>query len=122
VDDHGFPQQASFARSADLAGRVGRATLSVRYLAERLLDPRAWLLLVPLLAALTVLAALRGRRRDALAVAALVLLCVAAIVFAYWTSRFEIHYHLATSARRVVTAPILAWAFLVPLLWSREQP
>jgi hypothetical protein len=122
VDDHGIPQQASFARSADLAGRVGRATLSVRYLAERLLDPRAWLLLVPLLAALTVLAALRGRRRDALAVAARVLLCVAAIVFAYWTSRFEIHYHLATSARRVVTAPILAWAFLVPLLWSREQP
>ena len=99
-----------------------RGTLSVRYLVERLLDPRAWLLLVPLLAVLTVLAALRGPRRDALAVAALVLLCVAAIVFAYWTSPFEIHYHLATSARRVVTAPILAWAFLVPLLWSREQP
>jgi hypothetical protein len=44
--------------------------------------------------------------------------CFAALLLAYWTSQFEIHYHLATSARRVITGPILAWAFLVPLLFA----
>jgi hypothetical protein len=99
--------------------RLGRVSTSVRYLLEKLYDPRAWLLLVPLLTVLTVAAWFRRDRREAAVVAAVIVLCLATLVLAYWTSQFEIHYHLATSARRVITGPILAWSFLVPLLWGR---
>jgi hypothetical protein len=118
VDAHDIPEQQALGRVSDLTGRATRATLAVRYLAERLFDPRAWLLLVPLLVVVTVLAYVHGRRRDVVLAGTLVLLCLAAMVFAYWTSQFEIHYHLATSARRVIDAPIHAWAFLVPLLFA----
>jgi hypothetical protein len=121
VGHHHVPEQASFGRVTDttlLHAQASRVPLAVRYLAERLVDPRAWLVLVPLLAALTALAWWRGRRGEGALVAALVLLCLLSLVLAYWTSQFEIHYHLATSARRVITAPILAWAFLVPLLFA----
>jgi len=118
VNAQHIPQQESLDRVSDLTGRASRATLAVRYLAERLFDPHAWLLLVPLLLVVTVLAYLRGRRRDVALTATLVVLCLAAMVFAYWTSQFEIHYHLQTSARRVIDAPIFAWAFLVPLLFA----
>lgn len=120
TDAHDIPQQTSFGRVSDLAGRTSRLEVSARYLLERLFDPRAWLLLVPLLVVLTVLVYLRGRRRDAVLATALVGLCFVALLLAYWTSQFEIHYHLATSARRVITAPVLAWAFLVPLGFDPE--
>jgi hypothetical protein len=122
VDHHGIPQQTSVSRLTDPAltvHRLGRVSTSVRYLLEKLYDPRAWLLLVPLLTVLTVAAWFRRDRREAAVVAAVIVLCLATLVLAYWTSQFEIHYHLATSARRVITGPILAWSFLVPLLWGR---
>lgn len=125
VDHHDIPEQASLGRLTDPAltvHRLGRVTTSIRYLLEKLYDPRAWLLLVPLLTVLTVAAWLRRDRRETALVAAVVVLSLATLVLAYWTSQFEIHYHLATSARRVITGPILAWAFLVPLLWGRGYP
>ncbi len=125
VSAHHIPEQASFGRATDLSllsSRVGRVRIATPYLLERLYDPRAWLLLVPLLTALTAYAAVRGRRDGAALVAGLVALCLASMLLAYWTSRFEIHYHLETSARRVVTAPLLAWVFLVPLLWRTARP
>jgi hypothetical protein len=124
VNAHHIPQQESFSRVTDasfLAGQVDRLPLAAGYVVSRLFDPHAWILLVPLLVALTVIAAVRFRRPEALLVGALVLLCLASLLLAYWTSPFEIHYHLHTSARRVITAPILAWAFLVPLLWRPVQ-
>lgn len=126
VGAHRIPEQASVGRVTDLSllvHRLGRAPVAAAYLAARMLDPRAWLVLVPLLVALTVL--LAGRRRgEALLVAAIVLVSLATLVVAYWTSQFELHYHLETSARRVITGPILAWAFLVPLAWggARGEP
>jgi hypothetical protein len=124
-DRHHIPQQASLGRLTDPAltvHRLGRVPTSAGYLLEKLYDPRAWLLLVPLLTVLTVAAWFRAERREAVLVAAIVVLCLASLVLAYWTSQFEIHYHLQTSARRVITGPILAWAFLVPLLWGRRYP
>ena len=124
-DRQHIPQQASLGRLTDpklTVDRLSRVTTSVRYLLEKLYDPRAWLLLVPLLTVLTVAAWFRRDRRETATVAAVVVLCLASLVLAYWTSQFEIHYHLATSARRVITGPILAWAFLVPLLWGRGYP
>lgn len=120
VDDHRIPEQASFGKATDvsfLADRVHRLPISVAYVISRLFDPHAWLLLVPLLLVLTVLAIVRGRRREASVVVAMVILCLLSLLLAYWTSSFEIHYHLHTSARRVITGPIFAWAFLVPLVW-----
>ncbi|HVU77927.1 MAG TPA: hypothetical protein VHC67_10120 [Gaiellaceae bacterium] len=124
-DRHDIPQQASLGRLTDpslTVHRLGRVSTSVRYLLEKLYDPRAWLLLVPLLTVLTVAAWFRRDRRETAIVAAVVVLCLATLVLAYWTSQFEIHYHLVTSARRVITGPLLAWAFLVPLLWGRGYP
>jgi 4-amino-4-deoxy-L-arabinose transferase-like glycosyltransferase len=124
VDHHDIPQQTSFGRLTDASlvhARADRVPIAARYLVERFVDPRAWLLLVPLLAVLTVLAWLRGRRGAAAATAGVVVLCFAALVLAYWTSQFEIHYHLQTSARRVIDAPILAWAFLIPLVFGPNR-
>ncbi|MGZ4353415.1 MAG: hypothetical protein ACXVZ4_07710 [Gaiellaceae bacterium] len=118
VDHHHIPQQASLGRATDttlLSDQANRVPVAARYLLERLFDPRAWLLLVPLLVCLTAVVWLRGKRDAALVISALVGLCLLGLIGAYWTSQFEIHYHLATSARRVITGPILAWAFLVPL-------
>jgi len=122
VDRHHIPQQASLGRVTDtalLSRQAGRVPIAARYLLERLFDPRAWLLLVPLLACLTILAWLRQRRETAVVAASVALFCVLAMLLAYWTSQFEIHYHLATSARRVIDAPIFAWAFLLPLAFPR---
>jgi hypothetical protein len=120
---HGIPQQSSLGRLTDsslVGARAHRLPTAVEYLVERLVDPRAWLLLVPLLATLTVLGWLRGRRTAAVVTAAVFLLSFSTLVLAYWTSQFEIHYHLSTSARRVVTGPILAWTFLLPLAWGHN--
>ena len=118
VNAHGIPEQASFGRSVDvpfLADRAGRVPVAVAYVLERLFDPHAWLLLVPVLTALTVTAALRGRRREAMLVGTIVLLTLASLILAYWTSRFELHYHLHTlCSPRDHGSGILAWAFLVP--------
>jgi hypothetical protein len=118
VSHHHIAQQASLGRLRD--HRLSRLPVSVAYLTEKLFDPRAWLLLVPLLLVLNALAYLRRDRREATLVAAIFTLCLLSLVLAYWTSPFPIHYHLSTSARRVITGPVLAWAFLVPLMWGRD--
>jgi hypothetical protein len=118
---HHVPEQAPLSRMLDvgfMADHVSRLGVAVPYLGERLLDPGRWLLLVPLLCALTAIAIVRGQR-DAVTVAAVVVLALGSLVIAYWTTPFELHHHLATSARRVITAPILAWAYLLPMVWAR---
>jgi hypothetical protein len=121
---HGIPNQSSLSRVSDaafLADHVSRVPIAAAYMAARIIDPRAWLLLVPLLAVLTA-AAVRQRRPDALLVLAIVALSLGTLLLAYWTTPFELHYHLATSARRVITGPILAWATVLPLLFERDRP
>jgi hypothetical protein len=116
---HDVPNQAGLGRVTDvgfLAHHAGRAPYAAAYLAGRFVDPRAWLLLVPL----CVVATVAGRRAGAAAGAAftigVVALCLLALVLAYWTTPFELHGHLATSARRVITGPLLFWAAVAPLL------
>jgi peptidoglycan/LPS O-acetylase OafA/YrhL len=94
---------------------------STGYLLAKTFDPRAWVLLAPLLVVLILLAA-RGARREAAVVAAIGILCFASLVLAYWTTPFELHFHLATTARRVITGPLFAWVFLVPLLFAARPP
>jgi hypothetical protein len=121
---HHVPDQAPLSRVFDvgyLTDHASRLTVAVPYVGARLVEPSRWLLLVPLLCALTALAIVRGRR-DAVAVTAVIVLALASLIVAYWTTPFELHYHLATSARRVITAPILAWAYLLPMVWGRGDP
>jgi hypothetical protein len=85
------------------------------YLAWKLLDPRAWLVLVPFL-----LATLWTARRSWSPVASLAALGAAlslsGLVLAYWTTPLPFHYHLATSGRRVVTGPLFFLAALIPIV------
>jgi hypothetical protein len=82
----------------------------------RALDPTAWLLIVPLAAVAFVLAWRAGRRSEPLLVAATVGLSFAGLVLAYWTTPLDFDYHLATSARRVISGVVLFLAAVTPLL------
>jgi 4-amino-4-deoxy-L-arabinose transferase-like glycosyltransferase len=120
---HDVPNQASLGRLTDvgfLADHAGRVPYAAAYVAGRFVDPRAWLLLVPLCAVATAV----GRRSGAAAGAAftmgVVALCLLALLLAYWTTPFELHAHLATSARRVITGPLLFWAAVTPLLADKR--
>jgi hypothetical protein len=109
--------QASLQRAGDLGERLGRVpTATVRLLWE-VVDPTAWLLLVPVAVVLGVVS-LRRDRLDtaALLVGGVLTLSIAALVVAYWTSPFELGFHLDRSARRVVMGPVLLAAVLTPLL------
>lgn len=89
--------------------RVERVPDAARALLEHALDPTEWLVIVPLAAALALLA----RRPAALLVPAAL---AAVIVTAYWIDRDEIGFVLATSAYRVVDPLVLSAAVLIPLL------
>ena len=45
--------------------------------------------------------------------------CLAAVLAAYWATPLDFDYHVATSVRRVITAPALFVAAMTPLLLSR---
>jgi len=89
--------------------RTDRLPDAVRAVSEHLFDPTEWLVLVP---ALIVLALLARRPKTLLVPAAL----VAVVLVAYWIDRDEIGYVLATSAYRVIDPIVLSAAVLIPLL------
>jgi hypothetical protein len=120
---HDVPNQATLGRLTDvgfLAGHAGRVPYSAAYLAGRVVDPRAWLLLVPLCAVATVVAWRGGAAAGAAFTMGVVALCLLALLLAYWTTPFELHEHLATSVRRVITGPLLFWAAVAPFLADKR--
>lgn len=86
------------------------------YLLYKLLDPRGWLLIAPLWAVATWQAWRAGRREIVLFVAGMVTLSLCGLVITYWSTPLDLHFHLATSARRVVTSLVFFCAALTPLL------
>jgi hypothetical protein len=48
-----------------------------------------------------------------------IVLSLAGLVLAYWTTPLDFDYHLATSARRVISGLVLFLAAATPLLASR---
>jgi hypothetical protein len=97
----------------DRTGRVGPALSAV---SGHLIDPREWLLLVPLLLALTVIAFATTHRPLVLAPALLLGAGFLFWIWAYWAETEELHYLLDTSSYRVVDTLVLtAWLF-TPLL------
>jgi hypothetical protein len=120
---HDVPNQATLGRLTDvgfLAGHAGRVPYSAAYLAARVVDPRAWLLLVPLCAVATVVGWRAGAAAGAAFTMGTVALCLLALLLAYWTTPFELHAHLGTSARRVITGPLLFWAAVAPFLADKR--
>jgi hypothetical protein len=89
--------------------RADRLPDATRAVAEHLFDPTEWLVLIP---AVIVLALLARRPKALLVPAAL----VAVVLVAYWIDRDEIGYVLATSAYRVIDPVVLSAAVLIPLL------
>ena len=121
VGAHHIPEQASIGRVTDLtllAHRLDRPPVAAAYLTARMLDPRAWLVVAALVALTARLAV--HRRGDALLVWRSFRL---ALVYALSWRTGPLSSSSTTTwrprARRVITGPILAWAFLLPLAWGR---
>jgi 4-amino-4-deoxy-L-arabinose transferase-like glycosyltransferase len=102
-------------------GGLGRIPSAAASMVRELADPSSWLALVALAAAATVLALTRPAGREAglytLFVAGASL---AAMVGVYWVTPLDFDYHVATSVRRVITAPVVFAAAMTPLLLSRQ--
>jgi 4-amino-4-deoxy-L-arabinose transferase-like glycosyltransferase len=91
------------------------------YLLFKLLDPRGWLLIAPLWAVATWAAWRAARRRAVVFAVGTVVLAFCGLVISYWSTPLDLHFHLATSARRVVTSLIFFCAALTPLLAARSD-
>jgi hypothetical protein len=119
---HHVPNQASSARLTDagfLVHHATRAPIAAGYMLYKMLDPRAWLLVLPLFA---VVAGKPGRRVDRSVVAfacGTAVLAFAGLLLAYWSTRLGLSYQLKTSARRVVTGVVFFSASMTPLLADR---
>jgi len=117
---HHVPEQVTLHRLASpslLASHIDRLPRAAAYMGWRLLDPRAWILLVPLCVAALVLSR-RERSQVAFLAATAAALALCGLLVAYWTTPLPFHYHLATSARRVITGPIFLLGALAPLIWT----
>jgi hypothetical protein len=123
LSSHHVPTQASLSRSADVAflfHHVGRLPIALAYVLAKLFDPRAWLFLAPL-AVLALCAAGRRIRPQVGFVILYPTLSLLGLVLAYWSTPLPFHYHLATSARRVVTEPVFFLAAVTPLLATSPE-
>lgn len=116
---HDVPRQGSLGRLTELsfmADHAGRLPHATAYVAVRVLDPTRWILVLPLAVLACWLALRAGERTLPVLAAGTFLLSIAGLILAYWTTPLEFDYHLATSARRVVSGPVLLLAVLTPLL------
>jgi hypothetical protein len=117
--NHHLANQASYGRLTDLGyltHHLARVPFASAYLLAKMIDPRAWLLLLPL----TLIAVGSAMRRRDHAAAVFVTLTAtlsfAGLVLAYWSTRLGLHYQLTTSARRVVTGILFFGAASTPEL------
>jgi len=121
---HDVANQAAVGRFGlhGLVSHLARAPEAAAYLLAKMLDPRAWLVLVPLVAFVLVQAARAGGAKPVVYVATTAALAFAGLVLAYWTTPLPFHEHLATSARRVITAIVFFGAAVAPLVDPRRPP
>jgi hypothetical protein len=115
---HDVPASTSVRDALDpgyLGDRTERAGPAAQELLAQLLHPH-WLFVVPLLAILSVAAAVRLRDARPLAPLAAVAALYAFWVWAYWAETENLDYLLTTSAYRVVDTAVLVAAVSVPVL------
>ena len=105
-------------------GALGRIPSATGSMVRELADPSSWLALVALAGCGVALALVRrGTREAAFFTLAVVLGSLAAMVAVYWLTPLDFDYHIATSVRRVITAPVVFAAAMAPLLltWPQAQ-
>jgi hypothetical protein len=104
-------------------GRLGVGPIAFRTLAEQMLDPRQWGLIVPIFLVLVLAAFVLGAR--ALSVFAVVWTVLAwlGLSWIYVISHFEYSSYLDSTKERVVASVVVGTAALIPLFgaecWSR---
>ncbi len=113
---------AGGAREVDLVAALDRVPRAAFAIGRELADPSSWLALASLAAGAALLALRRpGARAAALFTCSVGLAALVALVAVYWTTPLDFEYHLATSVRRVVTAPLLFAAAMAPLLLASSR-
>lgn len=106
-----------YAGSSPTVAHLGRVPIAAWRLLEEALNPASWLALLPLAVAAVGLAWFYGRaRRGPLLVLGLLVFSYIELVFVYWSTSLPFAYDLDTTARRVITSPLLFAAGLAPLL------
>ncbi len=106
-----------YAGSSLSFDHIGRVPISAGRLLREAFDPTSWLALLPLAIAAAVLAWIYGgTRRGPLLVLGTIALCYIELVLVYWATSLPFDYDLNTTARRVITSPLLFAAALSPLL------
>jgi hypothetical protein len=119
-DAHGaYSSEELLSRLSDpgrLADTAGRMPIAAARLAGEAVDPRSWLVIVPLAVVSGALALRFGRRDTVLFAVGAIGLAFVGLVVIYWLTPFPFEWHLDRSASRVVTPPVLLAAALTPVL------
>ena len=103
-----------------LATHGDRIPLATATLARELVDPTSWLLIFPVAMAACALAFADPNRRQIASLFSMTAVATfAGLVWLYWWTPLDPHYHLLTSGSRVVTSLVLLAAALTPVLLSR---
>jgi len=102
-----------------LAERSERLGPTLEDVASGSLDPRSWLLLVPLAIVLAAIGFVRDRRLPWLAPIVGLVLGFVFLLWAYWANPDPIGFLLSTSAYRTVDPLVLTAAAAIPLLADR---
>jgi hypothetical protein len=125
---HDVESQVALGDALDpgyLLDRTERVGPSIEAIARHVADPGEWLLLVPLVAVLGVVGAVRTGRVLWLTPTALLAAVFAFWIWAYWAESESLDYLLATSSYRIADSLVLlAWVLLSvqgEMLLSRER-
>jgi hypothetical protein len=102
-----------------LFGRVDRLPPAIAGMARQAFRPGSWTVLLPLAVLLCAAVLLAGRgRRLAIFALTVVSLTAAAVLWAYWIGKPNVHWYVHQSARRTVTTAVLTAGVFMPLLIS----
>ena len=97
-------------------GRAGVGPIAFRTLGEQMIDPGQWGLLVPISAAIVVIALATGPRKLALFAVVWTLVSWLGLSWIYVVSHYEYSYYLDSTKERVVASIVVGLAALTPLI------
>lgn len=105
-----------------MLGRADRLWPSIDEMARQAFRPGSWLVILPVALIVVALDFWRHNRRVGGFVLSVVGLVTAAVLWAYWIGRPEVHWYVTHSARRTVTTAVLCAGLFIPVLISELAP